>query len=227
MGRAMGIPFNSGSFKKKNRWVFTIESLIDVENFSSPVLPPLTSARPSLTFKEIQIEHLIETISMPGKAEWGLLEMTLYDIQCNENPVFKYLKRLYDPSGGTYKTLVSSSASSSYKISSATLSMLNGCGETLESWVYEGLWLQKMDWGQLDMASGEVVTVDVAFRYDRAYQLISVDNTITGSDGGSSTGTTSGSTSSTTSTGTTSTLNSSSTGTLNSSGTGTLSSISN
>lgn len=184
----MGIPFNGVTFKKKNRWEFSVIDLIDMENFTSPVLPPNTAARPSLTFKEIQIEHLVETISIPGKPEWGVLDVSLYDIQCKENPLFKWLKRLYDPFAGKYNTLVGRSYKTSYKISTAQLRMLNGCGEVLEIWVYEGLWVQKIDWGQLEMSSGDIVMVDISFKYDRAYQSLSNVGTLindSGSNGGS------------------------------------------
>ena len=171
MTRSMGIPFNGATFKKKNRWVFIVSNLIDADNFQTGMLPPSTAARPSLTFKEIQIEHLTETISIPGKPEWGMLEVTLYDIQCRDNPLFKWLKKLYDPSTGAYRTLVGKNDQTSYKIPYGCLRLLNGCGDILESWIYEGLWVQKIDWGNLDMSSGDVVMVDVVFKYDRAYQF--------------------------------------------------------
>jgi hypothetical protein len=106
MARPMGMPFSGASFKKKNRWRFVIRGMIDMENFQSPVLPPIKSARPSISFKEIAIEHLIETITIPGKPEWSPLEVTLYDLQCNKNPLFTWLKKLYDPQLGIYKYLV-------------------------------------------------------------------------------------------------------------------------
>src|SRR5687767_8236993 len=107
MPRRMSIPFASATFKKKNRWRFVIKGLIEMDNFQSPVLPPLKSARPSISFKEQTIEHLVETITRPMKAEWAPLEVTLYDIQCNKNPMFSWLKRLYDPKAGIYRHTVS------------------------------------------------------------------------------------------------------------------------
>jgi hypothetical protein len=46
MPRKMGLPFNGSYFKRKFRWRFVIRGLIDMENFSSPVLPPTKAARP-------------------------------------------------------------------------------------------------------------------------------------------------------------------------------------
>lgn len=170
MPRPMGIPFASAHFKKKNRWRFVVQGVIDMENFQSPVLPPVKSARPNISFKEIAIEHLIETITIPGKPEWQPLEVTLYDLQCNKNPMFTWLKKLYDPDRGAYKYLLGQ-GDQSFKVPQADLELVNGCGDAMERWRYEGLWPQKIDWGDLDMGSSEVVTVDVTFRYDRAYYI--------------------------------------------------------
>jgi hypothetical protein len=165
MPRKMGLPFNGSYFKRKFRWRFVIRGLIDMENFSSPVLPPTKAARPSISFKEQNIEHLIETIARPMKPEWQPLDITLYDIQCNKNPMFTWLKKLYDPQLGLYKTSVS------YIIPEADLELLSGCGDVMETWRYENLWAQKIEWGDLDMTSSDIVTVDVTFKYDRAYYV--------------------------------------------------------
>lgn len=170
MPRPMGIPFASAHFKRKNRWRFVVRGVIDMENFQSPVLPPIKSARPNISLKEIAIEHLIETITIPGKPEWTPLEVTLYDLQCNKNPMFTWLKKLYEPERGIYKYLVAP-GDLGFKVPQADLELVDGCGETLETWRYEGLWPQKIDWGDLDMGSSDVVTVDVSFRYDRAYYV--------------------------------------------------------
>jgi hypothetical protein len=190
----MGFSFGNSYFKKKNRWAFVVKDFIGMEDFSQPILPPIKSARPNLSFKEISVEHVIETITIPGKPEWSTLEVTMYEIQCKKNPMFEWLKRLYNPQNGTYGqtttpdlailgsnlananlgTLANSLTSglqSTFKIPKAELTLLDGCGLALETWIYEGLWPQKIDWGDLDMSSSEVVTVDVSFRYDRAYWI--------------------------------------------------------
>jgi hypothetical protein len=51
----------------------------------------------------------------------------------------------------------------------ATLEMYNGCGDVLETWVFENAWPQAVEFGDLDMSSSDVVTCDLTIRYDRAY----------------------------------------------------------
>jgi hypothetical protein len=167
MARNMGMTFGNRAWKKKNRWRFVVRDFIDMEDFGISMLPPIKSARPNVNFKEISIEHVVETITIPGKPDWGPLEVTLYDLQCNRNPMFVWMKRLYDPKNGTYRFPVDGERG--FKIPQADLELLSGCGDVLETWRYEGIWPQKIDWGELLMESSEVITVDVSFRYDRAY----------------------------------------------------------
>ena len=47
--------------------------------------------------------------------------------------------------------------------------MLDGCGKTIEVWVFENPYFQEVNWGELDMTVSDVVYVDITIRYDRAY----------------------------------------------------------
>ena len=148
--------------KRKFRWQLRIPDIcVDGTN----ALPPEKSARPSLSFKEIEAQHLVETIYFAGKPEWKPINLTLYDIKKSRNPIFKWLKEQYDPCEGTWKA----PSPGSWKKSTAYLEMYDGCGNILETWVFENVWPNAIEWGDLDMANSEYATVDLTLRYDRAY----------------------------------------------------------
>ena len=50
--------------------------------------PPSAAARPKLTFNDFQVNHLVETITIPGRPVWNPITITVYDV-------------LADPHGGT------------------------------------------------------------------------------------------------------------------------------
>ncbi len=151
-------------FKKKNRWKFIIPS-ISADGVSS--LPPLKSGRLSMNFKEIQAEHLNETIFFPSKPEWKPISLTLYDIvKDDENPVFSWLRTAYDPKNCSLWTPC---LTAGLKCAEAYIVMLDGCGEELERWTLEHVWPQALEFVEGDMASTEVIYCDVTLRYDRAY----------------------------------------------------------
>ena len=153
-------------WRRKCRWYFYIDGIADPIN----ALPPQKSARPSLNVKEFQVEHLTETIYFPAKPDWKPVSLVLYDSKKSGNPVFDWLKILYDPDKGNWGSNgIKGNANGSGWKKKATLDMLDSCGNILETWVYENAWPNSIEWGDLDMASSEIVMVDLTLRYDRAY----------------------------------------------------------
>lgn len=157
-------------FKRKYRFLFFIPE-ISQEGINA--LPPSKSARPSLSFKEMDAQHLTETIYYPSKPEWKPVNLTLYDIKNNSdiNPVWEWIKRLYDPEKEDQNW--SPSCENNFKMASKAekckLEMYDGCGKAIERWIYEGVWCQNIEFGDLDMGSSEVSTIELTLRYDRAY----------------------------------------------------------
>lgn len=168
MGRQMSFDFGleKGHPRRKNRWLFKIEGISAQGNNA---LPPSKAARPNLTFKEMEAQHLNETIFFPSKPEWKPITLTLYEPFCGndhtKHPVFEWLKKGYDPKNGNWKPALDNQ----FKIDRATLELYDGCGNTLETWVFEGVWPQGVEFGELDMGSSEVITCDLTLRYDRAW----------------------------------------------------------
>jgi hypothetical protein len=166
MARNMGFDFGlenpDACFKRKNRWLFKIES-VSAEGVDT--LPPSKSARPNISFKEIETQHLNETIFFPGKPDWKPVNLTLFDVKSDGlHPVFEWLKELYDPQEGTFVA-----SCDGFKKQTATLEMYDGCGEIIETWVYENIWPQSVEFGDLDMSTSDLVVCDLTLRYDRAY----------------------------------------------------------
>jgi hypothetical protein len=174
MGLSFGLEDNTLSPKRKFRWLLKIPGISGQNDGAINALPPRKSARPSLSFKEIEVQHLSETVYYPIKPEWKTLNLVLYDIRCNENIIFEWVRmiynpdtsgqRIWNPSVNGFPTILSSPFKKT-----AILELYDGCGNILEQWIYENAWPQTIDWGDLDMDSQDIVTVDVTLRYDRAY----------------------------------------------------------
>jgi hypothetical protein len=188
-GRNMGL-FDIGSacFKRKYRWMFFIEDVCGTSSdgsYGTNVLPPSKGSRPNISFKEIEANHVSETVYFPGRPDWKPISLTLYDFTIKgTNRVFEWIKLYYNinnkdvtisPSVGSFLSPVISAGSNSLmkatalKIPQASLILFDGCGNKIERWIFENVWPQSVEFGELDMQSSEVVTVDVTLRYDRAY----------------------------------------------------------
>ena len=154
-----------GAGGRKNRWMFTVNPYIGKE---MKMLPPSKSARPNVSFKEYTAEHLNETIYFPGRVDFSTLDVTLYDVNSDDNIIYKWMKKIYDPENGTYGPSLGPQGSENFKID-AILTLYNGCGCAIEEWTYKNAFPLKIDWGELDMERSEVLTVDLSLRFDRVF----------------------------------------------------------
>lgn len=182
MGFQFGLENPETVYKRKNRWLFRIPGIsADVGVLSTESLPPFRSARPAISFKEIEVQHLNETVYYPGKPEFKPINLTLYDIKCNRlgnsNPIFNWIERLYVPKEGRYDFVINIETLeqnghladiANLKLD-AILELLDGCGECIEQWVFENCWPSSADFQDLEMGQTEILMVDVTLRYDRAY----------------------------------------------------------
>lgn len=173
MGFAFGLDNQNTVFKRKNRWLFMVDG---ISASGVNALPPLKSSRPSISFKEMEAQHLTETVYFPAKPEWKAINLTLYDIKncegtTSEHVVFEWLRLAYDIDANDviWRPSCEIVGSTSFKKETADLSLYDGCGTRLERWIFEGVWPQNIEFGELDMASNDVVTCDLTLRYDRAY----------------------------------------------------------
>ncbi len=169
-------------FRRKFRWLFEISGIVGDE---LPMLPPLKAARPAISIKEMEVRHLDEVVYYPGRQDWKTINLTLYHIQCDNNPIFEWLRLLYDPKDDvdpfkyglnpppTFGLPGPATGPNSFPTQfiqrSATCTLYDGCGETMERWIYECVWPTSLDWGELDMESSDIVYVDISLRYARAF----------------------------------------------------------
>jgi hypothetical protein len=162
-----GLGDRNGCQKLKSRWLFKIDQVSATTN----ALPPLKGARPHIEFKEQQISHLVQHIYYPVMSEWKPITLTLYDNQAHNNPVFTWMQTLYDPSStdNEWRPVFRPGAEEGNFKRTAKLCLYDGCGEVIETWTYENAYPQSINWGTLDMADSNFVTVDITLRYDRAY----------------------------------------------------------
>lgn len=161
-------PLQEKHWKRKFRWVFTIPQVTPEPDSlaGANVLPPEKSARPSIQFKEMPVRHLNEDVYYPCKPDWKPVQLTLYDVQTNPHPVFKWVQELYIPEYGDFKE-----PNCCDFIKEAILRMYDGCGKLLEMWIWEDAWLQSANFQTLDYGDSGIVMVDISLRYARSYVM--------------------------------------------------------
>jgi hypothetical protein len=192
----MGIGFASQVlFKRQNRFIMYIPGITHTltgQRAISKALVEEKSARPNISFKEVEVPHLIETIYFAGRPDWKPLKVTLYDV-ANGNPAWDWIRSLYGVyhiedfnTGG--RSSSNSNISVQYKgsLNATSLAggsldesqtfkrtiqifMLDGCGNAIEAWTYMHAFPTDVEFGETDMTGNDVMKVNLTLRYDRAY----------------------------------------------------------
>lgn len=183
MGLAYGLDDPCAEPLRAFRWLLRLEGVVASDDIENGVytLPHKTSEMPHLTFKEAEFPHLTETIHYPMRPEWTPIKLVLYSIKRKNNnrcnPVMEWIKfaspnpsdpsgGLFDPENAIWRPIVSSRIKRD-----ASLLLLDGCGFIQEKWFFENAYPTDINWGELDMASSDVLTISITLRYDRAWQV--------------------------------------------------------
>lgn len=153
--------------KRKFRWTFGIHFC----GSNRTVKPSFvkTAARPDLTIEETDINFLNEKTWIPGKAAWEPITVTYYDVNSTENvDLLSWLASVYD---FTSECRHMNAKRQDYS-GTATLRMLDGCGNIMEIWTLQDAWPTSIKFGDLDYASSEVSEIELTLRYSK----VTLDN---------------------------------------------------
>lgn len=177
---------NNILFKRKFRWLMTLsestESNIPGTQESQGSTPQKmwyckVSKRPTLTFEDTAINFLHEKHHLSGKPSWEDFSMTIYDVQVknggsqgSDEILLSWLNRVWSFTGGDYMAhewMAMGDIDDEYK-QDMTLYLLDGHGNSLETWYIIGAWPKQTNFGDLDMASSDTVDIQVTCAFDRA-----------------------------------------------------------
>ncbi len=172
MGMQMGLEGDGRFCKRQFRWMFTVDGIIgDMSPTAVNCLPPEKSARPNLSFKEMNVQHLIEEVFYPTKPDWKPITVTVFDLKKNTHPIWDWLAEAYhvDAQTATFIEPNFNKGPTQGLIRQCTLQLFDGCGTIVETWVYDDCWPQTINFQPLDMTQTGLVMCDITLRYARAY----------------------------------------------------------
>ena len=185
----MGIgPLNNVAFKRKYRWLFSVENIGGggPNSFGVSGKYVKTAKRPSLDIDDTaEINFLNGKNWLPGKATFTELEFTYYDVAVANDPtvtnLLKWVNRVYNftaPAAGVANSTEISATQRSYAFDptgggngyagTGKLILLDGCGYALETWTLVNCWPKTIDFGELDYGSSDVCEISLTLRYSYA-----------------------------------------------------------
>lgn len=180
----MGIGLLGGPntiYKRKFRWTFRVDEICmgqagggRMAYTSIPEFFVKAASRPSLEIEETELNYQNAKMWIPGKGAWNHIELTYYDVATTAlQPLWQWLCSVYnlcDTSKPHIANRTMGSRLSDYT-GKGTLTLFDGCGAPLESWVISHCWPKTIDFGDLNYADSDICEVKLTLRYiDVAYQ---------------------------------------------------------
>ena len=150
--QAMFTPFEP---KLKNRNIMSIDGI--------PAYLIKTANRPSISFEEVELNHLNVKRFVKGKATWQSITMTMYDpvVPSAAQSVMEWVRL-------SHESVTGRDGYSDFYKKDVSIEVLGPVGDIVESWKLKGTWIQAANFNDLDFASSDPVEIEVTLRYDYA-----------------------------------------------------------
>lgn len=155
--------FSNLVFKRKFRFTFELQNICGSQ--SVPRHYVKLAKRPNLQVEEKEINFLNAVTWIPGKAKWQEMTVTYIDVaSADQAPLYNWLASVYN-----FTDPVNLQMGSQRRDYTATgvLTLLDGCGAQIEQWIMGDMWPKGIDFGELDYASSDEVTIELTLRFSQ------------------------------------------------------------
>ena len=124
--QAMFTPFEP---KLKNRYVMSIDGIL--------AYMIKTANRPSISFEEVELNHLNVKRFVKGKATWETVEFTLYDpvVPSAAQAVMEWVRL-------SHESVTGRDGYSDFYKKDVNIKVLGPVGDVVEQWTLKGAWIQ-------------------------------------------------------------------------------------
>jgi hypothetical protein len=158
---AVGLP--GTIYKRKFRWTFQVDFC---GNEGIPANFVKVAARPNLAIEETEINFLNSKTWISGKAAWETITVTYLDVAGDQSAkILSWLASVYNFAVPVRTPNYSQGAALQDYEGTATLTMYDGCGETLEEWRLQHVWPTAVNFGELDYSSSDIAEIELTLRY--------------------------------------------------------------
>jgi len=141
--------------KTKSRYILYVEGI--------PSYLIKTATRPSITFEEVELNHINMKRFVKGKGAWEPIEITLYDpvVPSGVQAVMEWV-RLHKES------VTGRDGYSDFYKKDITINMLGPVGDKVEEWTLKGAFIVSAAFNDLDWSVSDPAEITLSLRYDYA-----------------------------------------------------------
>lgn len=169
-----GVPLGGGAGrggilqpKAKNRFRVRVFGFGPIAGGLELTQQVITCGRPQWNANPVEAHSYNSTAYFTGKVQWQPLSMTVRDDVTNS--VSRLIGHQVQKEMNHFEQ-TTTLAGQNYKFETYIEHMDGGNDVVLEQWFLEGCMLESVNWGDLDMSTGESVTIELGLRFDNATQ---------------------------------------------------------
>jgi hypothetical protein len=122
-----------------------------------------TANRPQIQFEVVTLDHINVKRKIKGKGEWQDLTITLYDpiVPSGAQQVMEWVRQ-------SHESLTGRDGYNSFYKKDVTFYLLGPVGDKIEQWTLKGAFISSANFGELDWASNDPVSIELTLSYDYA-----------------------------------------------------------
>ena len=122
-----------------------------------------TASRPTFTSEVVELDHINVKRKLKGKSTWDDVNITLYDpiVPSGAQQVMEWVRQ-------SHESLTGRDGYSAFYKKDITFYLFGPVGDKIEQWTLKGAFISSANFGELDWASNDPVSIELTLAYDYA-----------------------------------------------------------
>ena len=122
-----------------------------------------TANRPTVTSEVVELDHINVKRKIKGKTTWDDVTITLYDpiVPSGAQQVMEWVR-------SSHESLTGRDGYAAFYKKDITFYLLGPVGDKIEQWTLKGAWINSANFGEMDWASNDPVSIELTLSYDYA-----------------------------------------------------------
>jgi hypothetical protein len=122
-----------------------------------------TASRPTFTSEIVELDHINVKRKIKGKSNWDDMNITLYDpiVPSGAQQVMEWIRT-------SHESLTGRDGYAAFYKKDVTFYLLGPVGDKIEQWTIKGAFITSANFGELDWASNDPVSIELTLTFDYA-----------------------------------------------------------
>jgi hypothetical protein len=122
-----------------------------------------TASRPTVTSEVVELDHINVKRKIKGKTNWDDITISLYDpiVPSGAQQVMEWVRQ-------SHESLTGRDGYAAFYKKDINFKMLGPVGDVVELWTLKGAFITSANFGDMDWAGNDVMSIEVTLSYDYA-----------------------------------------------------------